>query len=47
MTASSTLGRQYNGSLEKEMKILMLYDEIVNLTILTNINNTLKQNLNK
>ena len=42
MTASSTLG-----ILKKEMKILMLYDEIVNLTILTNINNTLKQNLNK
>ena len=42
MTASSTLG-----ILKKEMKILMLYDEIVKLTILTNINNTLKQNLNK
>lgn len=42
MTASSTLG-----ILKKEMKILMLYDEIVKLTILTNINNTLKQNLKK
>ena len=42
MTTSSTLG-----ILKKEMKILMLYDEIVKLTILTNINNTLKQNLKK